>query len=356
VTRFIAFCFLALAAVAARAATVDQTTSGWCSPAVAAVQGKVTIVCNGVDPKALHRLNELLDKKDVELAKKIAEAEEWARRYRELEQRLADETNNAGRADDAKLVADAQRSLKEGDLEKAGALLDRLIESSEAEVERAATHHYSRAQLFDLQFKAAQALSHYERAHRYRPEDLKYSLAYANALFNADRYAEAEALYVDNVRKLRTLSRDDPKKYLTLLAGNLGNLAYLRSDTGRLKEAEEASRESLEILRRLAGDESLFHLPLLAKGLTLQGDVYRRIFRWKEAEEVYQEALNLRRKLAATDASRYLPEVAGTLNALGHLYLTTQRVAGAEKMFAEALVTFQGLAKEKPRPICPTWS
>ena len=135
------------------AATFEQTTSGWCSPAVAAVQGKVTIVCNGVDPKALHRLNELLDKKDLELARKVAEAEEWARRYRELEERLADETNNAGRPDLAELLADAQRSLKDGDLEKAGALLDRLIESSEAEVERAATHHYSRAQVFNLQFE-----------------------------------------------------------------------------------------------------------------------------------------------------------------------------------------------------------
>ena len=136
--RFIAFRFLTLAAVAARAATFEQTTSGWCSPAVAAVQNKVTIVCNGVDPKALHRLNELLDKKDVELARKVAEAEKWARRYRELEQRLADETNNAGRPDLAELLADAQRSLKDGDLEKAGALLNRVdrIERSRSRARR----------------------------------------------------------------------------------------------------------------------------------------------------------------------------------------------------------------------------
>ena len=82
---------LMLVAATARAETTTQITQDWCSPAVANTQGNVTIKCNGVDPKALARLNELLDKKDLELEEKIAQANEWARRYQELLTTAADD-------------------------------------------------------------------------------------------------------------------------------------------------------------------------------------------------------------------------------------------------------------------------
>jgi hypothetical protein len=74
-----------------RVGATDQHTEGWCSPAVADTKGNVTINCQGVDPKALQRLNELLDKKDLELQAKLKEADEWARKYKDLEQRLSSE-------------------------------------------------------------------------------------------------------------------------------------------------------------------------------------------------------------------------------------------------------------------------
>src|ERR1035437_2296916 len=76
------------------ATTVTQSTQGWCSPATTNVQGHVTIICQGINPRALRRLNELLDIKDLELKRKIQEAEEWATRYQELQDRLLVQSPN----------------------------------------------------------------------------------------------------------------------------------------------------------------------------------------------------------------------------------------------------------------------
>ena len=53
---------LVLGVSAAEAASITQTTEGWCSPAVGQTGGNVTSICQGVDPKALQRLNELLNR------------------------------------------------------------------------------------------------------------------------------------------------------------------------------------------------------------------------------------------------------------------------------------------------------
>ena len=66
------------------AADITQTTGSgsWCSPAQNA-NGN-TVICNGVDPRAMDRLNELLDRKDLDLKQKTAEANDWTRRYTEV--------------------------------------------------------------------------------------------------------------------------------------------------------------------------------------------------------------------------------------------------------------------------------
>ena len=54
----IAAAYLLLMGAAAQAQVViHQTTTGWCSPNIHNVTGKVTVNCKGVDPRALVRLN-----------------------------------------------------------------------------------------------------------------------------------------------------------------------------------------------------------------------------------------------------------------------------------------------------------
>src|SRR5579862_3656256 len=70
-------------------AIIVQKTIGWCSPVVANVIGNVTITCIGASPAALRRLNAELNRKNLELADKIREANDWTAKYKELEERLA---------------------------------------------------------------------------------------------------------------------------------------------------------------------------------------------------------------------------------------------------------------------------
>jgi tetratricopeptide (TPR) repeat protein len=177
--------FLALVLVAASAwAETTQTTQGWCSPAVADTQGNVIINCMGVDPKALQRLNELLDKKDFELKEKVTEADAWARKYREL---------LTAAVDDPQL----QDLIRKGELEQAGAILDQRIAEKEAAIESLAEDHFQRAELFNLQFRPLDAISHYEKAHHYRPDSSEYAFEYAFALQKQNQFGQAEGIYAE---------------------------------------------------------------------------------------------------------------------------------------------------------------
>jgi hypothetical protein len=111
---------LVLGVSAAQADSITQQREGRCSPAVGRTEGNVTIImnCPGVDPKVLQELNERYNKKDRELQEKKREAEEWARKYRELFQQ-------AEASQDIKLERESKALLRKGKLEEADTLLGR---------------------------------------------------------------------------------------------------------------------------------------------------------------------------------------------------------------------------------------
>jgi len=199
----VVLCVCTLQAQAAVMETITQTTTGWCSPAVGKADN-VTVICQGVDPKALARLNELLDKKDLELAAKIREAEEWAQKYREVEQRLATQ------GQDEPLAQLAQALLKEGKLDEAGVILDRVLATGEKGVEHTAAHHFNRAEVFALQFQLHKALPHYEKAYRYRSHNVEYAFKYAWALQQQRSYATAQTVYQEVLTTYRQLAQANP--------------------------------------------------------------------------------------------------------------------------------------------------
>src|SRR5271157_3830927 len=128
-----------MAALQQPAPTIMQKSSGWCSPNIANVAGNVTVNCIGVDPRALLRLNAELGRKNIQLADKIREADEWTTRYKELETQLT------AAGDDSVLSKQADEYLHQGELEKAGAILDQLLGSEEKQIDRTAANHYNRA-------------------------------------------------------------------------------------------------------------------------------------------------------------------------------------------------------------------
>src|SRR6186997_667779 len=81
-----------------QAAEVTRTTEDRCSLAAAEIEDRASIVCDDVGPKALARLNTLLNERDLQLHEKVAEAEAWARAYRELNGRLELDIPTAGAA------------------------------------------------------------------------------------------------------------------------------------------------------------------------------------------------------------------------------------------------------------------
>jgi hypothetical protein len=100
------------------AAEVEQRTGGPCSPAINGNQN--TINCSGVDPRAMARLEELLDLKDRDLKQKIADANEWAQKYNELNAQLTESRRQLqATGEDPTLVQTAQDLLHEGKLDEA---------------------------------------------------------------------------------------------------------------------------------------------------------------------------------------------------------------------------------------------
>jgi tetratricopeptide (TPR) repeat protein len=191
---------------AAQAGTIHQTTEGWCSPAVGHTGGNVIINCQGVDPKALQRLNELLDTKDLELQAKIREAEEWTRKYHELSQRLATTSLNRAPAQEAKAL------LEEGRLEEAGKILF--------------TEAYNMARQHRDNKNYAQAIALYEQALQINPAHFG---TYYNIAVSYQQMGQAEQALLAFEQALELSPRDARTHY------NIATLYQQKGDTTNAK-------------------------------------------------------------------------------------------------------------------------
>src|SRR5271166_5329173 len=178
-----------------------QKSSGWCSPNITNVVGNVTVNCIGVDPRALKRLNAELSRKNLELADRIREADAWTTRYKELEAQLG----KAG--DDSVLSRQAEEYLHQGNLEKAGAVLDQILGSEE---KRTAANEYNRALVLELQFRPMDALPYLEKAYVLRPDAVEYGEEYGKVLLDQKDFAPAEPVLLATLRRTRDLDKENP--------------------------------------------------------------------------------------------------------------------------------------------------
>ncbi|HJS84245.1 MAG TPA: tetratricopeptide repeat protein [Acetobacteraceae bacterium] len=338
---------LLLAGAAPAAAPVEQATGGWCSPAVNGSNNQV--VCNGVDPRAMARLNDQLDSMDLSLRQKTEEANEWARRYTELNAQFEETKRQlAAKGDDPALVQAAQDLLREGKLEEARKIYDRLIASDEGNVDRAAQDHFSRASIFALQFRVADAIPDYAKAYQYRPDNARYAGDYASALWRQRDYPKAEAVLRGLLPQARTLAAQDPAAHRPNLGRTLTILGLVYDDTHRFAEAEAALREAADIRRALAARSPAAYRPALAQTLNNLGNLYRDTHHFAEAEAAYTEAAGIQRELAAQNPAAYRPDLATMLTNLGNLYADTHRFAEAEAALKEAAGIRRELAAQNP--------
>jgi tetratricopeptide (TPR) repeat protein len=253
-----------VAGVYALAADTQQTTTGPYSPAIVGNNNQVTF--NDFDTRTNKHLNDLLDEQGLTLKQKIAEANEWHRKYLELDKLLTEARSQAAaNGEDATLIKAAQDLLHEGKLEEAGKIYDQLLARDESTVDRAAQDHFARAEIYALQFRPLDALPHYAMAYQYRPDSVEYALGYAGILQHQNQFSKAEAVLGGLLPKMRDLAAQNPAAYRSDLATTLNNLGVVYHETQRFGDAESAYKEALAIRRDLAAQNPAAYRPDLAQ-------------------------------------------------------------------------------------------
>jgi tetratricopeptide (TPR) repeat protein len=245
---------------------IQQHSEGACSPPIVNNEGHISISCPGVAPEALRYLENQLSEQFGRLNEQLRglndssrtirnlndlndnlrkQADDWARRYHELSARLS------ASGDDSVQAKQAHDLIQQGQFAKAEAILQALATKEEDDVTRAATTQYDLGDVAMLRFDPSDALPHYEKAFRYRPDNPRYADGYANAAYSERHYAEAEKGSTAALQLYRDLAAHDPAAYRPDVARTLNNLGILYSNTGRLAEADKAYSEALTIYRDL---------------------------------------------------------------------------------------------------------
>jgi tetratricopeptide (TPR) repeat protein len=345
IVLFLALCGL-MGGIFAAAADTRQTTAGQNSPAIVGDNNNITY--NDIDARALKRLNDQLDEKDLTIAQKIAEAHEWARKYWELDQQLTEaQSQTAARGDDATQIKAVQDLLHEGKLEDAGKIYDQLLSHDESNIDRAALH-FSRAQIYALQFRPLDALPHYAKAYQYRPDRVEYAAEYARILANQKEYKKAESVLDGLLPQVRDLAARNPAAYRQSLAETLSILSDVYVQTKRIGDAESVLKEAVAIQRDLAAQSPAAYRPALAITVASLGIVYELADRVGDAESAFKEALAIYRDLVAQNPAAYRPHLGVTLAALGTMYVGTGRMGEGESALEEAVAVGRDLAAQNP--------
>jgi tetratricopeptide (TPR) repeat protein len=326
--------------VAQSPAIIRQSTSGWCSPTIANVTGRVTVNCIGVNPRALEKLNQRLNRTSQELRAKIDEANDWAERYHELEARLSEPGPNA------ELSHQAEEHLRDGDLDKAKEILDRILKDDEKEERRLAADHYNRGLIAELEFQPLEALPHIQKAYALRPENTAYAERYARLLLRQEQYAKAEPVISDLLERIRILAAKDPVEYDPKLGQVLHLKAALEADTGRIKQSEEDGKEELKIFQELAKSNPTDYNLDVSRTLLNLGNIYKQTNRFDQAEAAYKNAITIQRSLPPSPLNR--DNLAASLNDYAILLSVTDRYKESGAPLEECVNIRRELVKENP--------
>jgi tetratricopeptide (TPR) repeat protein len=328
------------------AAEIEQTTTGSYSPAIIGNNNQVTF--GDIDPRALKRLNDDLDAKDLQLQQKLQEAEEWARKFREVNQQLIDARHALmAKGEDTTLVQAAQNLLNEGKLEDAGKIVDQLLVKDETNVDRAARDNFNRASIYALQFRMIEALPFYAEAYRYRSDNKSYYLGYFSSLLQEKQYETAETITKYQVIHIGKLTAQNPAARPDL-ADTLNNLGFIYNNMHRFSEAEGVLKKAAAIQRELAVQSPAAYRPQLSFILNNLSITYRHTHRFDEAEGVLKEAMAIKRELAVQNPAAYGPHLANTLDNLGSVYRDMHRFDEAESALKEAVAIQRELAVQNP--------
>ncbi len=218
-------CYLIISPV--QAGSVEQKTKGWCSPAVNDTKGNITIDCHGVSPKIVKRLEELLDKNELDLIKAKETILLWFKKYNELKSQLTARPAADKKATKAKIL------LENGDLKGAKDLLKQsLVQNLEKRSHLAkekksldqatAKDAYNLGLLEELQLDYVAARSYFEQAASIAPDNTLYLNQAGLINLTLAKYKKAiEYLEQALSNNLKTFGKDHPE--VAIVRNNLGS-------------------------------------------------------------------------------------------------------------------------------------
>lgn len=227
---------------------ITQSTQGHCSPSVADVEGDVTIVCEGVDPRVVERLNELLDLKQLQLDEMIIEANRWMERYRSLLRSLSASTASSI------ILSEINELISDGKFDQATEIVEEILEAENEIIEKLAQANVIRAILYELEYDNASALAHYRQAYLHRPEDNYFAWEYAHSLRANEYYQQSNEIFEQIVGRILGAETEPEESDLMILSSQVGMCQNLH-DLEEYDDSIEICSEGLNSLIELQSSE-----------------------------------------------------------------------------------------------------
>jgi len=343
----------ALLAAPQSSPVIVQVSTGWCSPNIAN-SVNITVNCIGVSPEAVAQLNAELKSMHLQRDEYLERANAWAERYHELERSLK------ATGYDPALSRRATTYLKQGNLDKAEAILKEKTQKERKTNLESAEDNYNLGLVELLKFQPKEALPYLEQAYGIDKRNLKYAEQYASALLDQNDVDNAGPVLRSALTRAQAVPATDPAYSLDVVKlQNLLGLLYSRIPE-RWDASESAYKDALQILRPLAASNPSYQ-PRLAATLVNLGNLQRHRKNWAEAAESYQEAVQVSRELIDKAPGVYSPLVAKLDADMGNLYsdLHLQTESGeehlnkAEDLYTSAIEIFTQLADHNPAAYLP---
>jgi tetratricopeptide (TPR) repeat protein len=319
-------------------AITQISKSGLCDVNIANVSGPVEVHCAGIPDRALQPLVEQLRGALQENRDLQAEANRWQQQYLKLKDQLAD----IGL--DAQLKVQAKSALDDGDLLRAGELLDTLLEQQDGEVDNIALTHLARASLYDLQFKHSDAMEQMKTAYRLAPDDMRIALAYGADLTNTGQYSEA-ANVLSAARSV--IERTPSPHHDEWLAAVLTNIGMNFASEGKLLEAQEPIREAVELFSTRK-DQSVEALIECINAIRFLAEVFYFGGRTDEAKANIDQALDLTKKIEADDSEEATGARAITFETAAAIEAARNNRVAARTLSSQAITAWRRLNSKKP--------
>ncbi len=319
----------------------NQTTEGWCSPAVNNTDGNVSIQCQGLSQQDIDRLLAVVKEglsgfdslKTIEqqtrmLKNLLDQVDEKSRTITSLEQTIAGQTTRIQSIlTDDSINDDIKALIADGKLEAAEQLVDQNSQQLADQGKKLAARHYQRGRVKELRIKYDEARVSFEKAAILQPNNTQYLNAAGSIYHDLGKYHKAIEYYeLALASDLKTFGEHHPQ--VAIYRNNLG-MAW--QSLGEYKRAIEYYELALASGLKTYGEDH----PQVAIRRNNLGLAWQSLGEYKRAIEYYELALASDLKTFGEDH----PNVAIRRNNLGAAWQSLGEYKRAIEYYEMALAS-----------------